>query len=111
LLGTLSHSGRTRAVLTESMDQAHLVWAMDAVLRRLGGTARVWRTDRLATVIVPGSAEEQALVAPVAKYYGAIVAPCPPRRGNPKAAVECGVKFMCGRWWRCPQHRSRRRWS
>jgi hypothetical protein len=26
---------------------------MDAVMRRLGGTARQWRTDRLATVIVP----------------------------------------------------------
>jgi hypothetical protein len=56
LLGTLSHSGRTRGVLAEHMDQAHLVEAMDAVLRRLGGTARHWRTDRLATVIVPGSA-------------------------------------------------------
>ena len=38
LLGTLPHSGRTRGVLAESMDQAHLVEAMDGVLRRLGGT-------------------------------------------------------------------------
>jgi transposase len=98
LLGTLSHSGRTRAVLAESMDQAHLIEAMDAVLRRLGGTARVWRTDRLATVIVPGSGDVQASFAPVAKYYGASVVACPPRRGNRKGAVECGVKFMCGRW-------------
>ena len=100
LLGTLSHSGRTRGVLAEAMDQAHLVEAMDLVLRRLGGTARVWRTDRLATVIVPGTAEVQASFAPVAKHYGAIVAPCPPRRGNRKGAVECGVKYVCGRWWR-----------
>jgi transposase len=100
LLGTLSHSGRTRQVLSESMDQPHLIEAMDGVLRRLGGTARVWRTDRLATVIVPGKADVQASFAPVAKHYGAIVAPCPPRRGNRKGAVECGVKFMCGRWWR-----------
>ena len=100
LLGTLSHSGRTRQVLTESMDQAHLIEAMDGVLRRLGGTAREWRTDRLATVIVPGTADIQASFAPVAKYYGAIVTPCPPRRGNRKGAVECGVKFCCGRWWR-----------
>ena len=69
LLGTLSHSGRTRGVLAEAMDQAHLVEAMDLVLRRLGGTARVWRTDRLATVIVPGTAEVQASFAPVAKHY------------------------------------------
>ncbi|MEJ7845024.1 MAG: hypothetical protein WKF93_05225 [Acidimicrobiales bacterium] len=100
LLGTLAHSGRTREVLSESMDQAHLVEAMDGVLRRFGGTARHWRTDRLATVIRPGTAEVQASFAPVAKHYGAIVVPCPPRRGNRKGAVECGVKFMCGRWWR-----------
>jgi transposase len=100
LLGTLAYSGRTREVLTESMDQAHLIEALDGVLRRLGGTTRCWRTDRLATVIRPGSADVQASFAPVAKHYGAIVVPCPPRRGNRKGAVECGVKFMCGRWWR-----------
>jgi transposase len=100
LLGTLSHSGRTRGVLAEAMDQPHLIEAMDGVMRRLGGTARVWRVDRMATVIVPGSAEVQASFAPVAKHYGAIVAPCPARRGNRKGAVECGVKFCCGRWWR-----------
>jgi len=100
LLGTLSHSGRTRGVLSESMDQAHLIESMDAVMRRLGGTARAWRTDRLATVIVPGTADVQKSFAPVAKHYGAIVTPCPPRRGNRKGAVECGVKFCCGRWWR-----------
>ncbi|MHB8506817.1 MAG: terminase gpP N-terminus-related DNA-binding protein [Acidimicrobiales bacterium] len=100
LLGTLAHSGRTREVLCSSMDQPHLVEAMDGVMRRLGGTARKWRTDRLATVIRPGTADVQASFVPVAKFYGAIVVPCPPRRGNRKGAVECGVKFMCGRWWR-----------
>ena len=98
LLGTLSHSGRTRGVLAGRMDQAHLIEAMDAVMRRLGGTARHWRTDRLATVIVPGSADVQASFAPVARHYGAVVVPCPPRRGDRKGAVECGVKFCCGRW-------------
>jgi transposase len=100
LLGTLAYSGRTREVLTSSMDKAHLIEALDGVLRRLGGTTRRWRTDRLATVIRPGSSQVQASFVPVAKYYGAIVVPCPPRRGNRKGAVECGVKFMCGRWWR-----------
>jgi transposase len=100
LLGTLAYSGRTREVLTSSMDQAHLIEALDGVLRRLGGTTRSWRTDRLATVIKPGSSDVQASFVPVAKHYGAIVIPCPPRRGNRKGAVECGVKFMCGRWWR-----------
>jgi len=100
LLGTLPHSSRTRGVLAESLDQAHLIEAMDAVMRRLGGTARVWRTDRLATVIVPGSRDVQPSFAPVAKHYGAIIEPCPPRRGNRKGAVESAVRFTCGRWWR-----------
>ena len=100
LLGTLSHSGKVRGVLAEKMDQAHLIEAMDEVLRRLGGTARVWRTDRLATVIVPGTRDVQASFAPVAKHYGAVVEPCPPRRGNRKGAVESSVRFTSGRWWR-----------
>ena len=50
-------------MLAESMDQAHLIEAMDQVMRRLGGTARKWRTDRLATVIVPGTAHMQASFA------------------------------------------------
>jgi len=100
LLGTLPHSGRTRGVLAPATDQAHLVEAMDAVLRRLGGTARKWRVDRMATVIVPGTADVQESFAPVAKHYGASIAPCPPRRGNRKGSVEAGVRFATGRWWR-----------
>ena len=38
----------------------------------------------LATVIVPGTGDVEATLAPVAKHYGAIVAACPPRRGNRK---------------------------
>jgi hypothetical protein len=82
------------------MDQAHLLAAMDGVLRRLGGTARVWRTDRLATVIVPGTRDVQPSFVPVAKHYGAVVEPCPPRRANRKGAVESSVRFISGRWWR-----------
>ena len=100
LLGTLPHSSRVRGVIAGSMDQAHLVEALDAVLRRLGGTARAWRTDRLATVIVPGSADVQPSFAPVAKHYGVVIRPCPPRRGNRKGAVEASVRYLCGRWWR-----------
>jgi hypothetical protein len=100
LLGSLSHSGRMRGVLSPSQDQAHLVAAMDGVLRRHGGTAREWRTDRLATVIVPGTRDVQPSFAPVAKHYGAIVRPCPPRRGNRKGVVEAAVRYLTGRWWR-----------
>jgi transposase len=100
LLGTLPCSGRSRGVIAASMDQPHLIEAMDGVLRRLGGTARRWRVDRMATVIVPGSADVQASFAPVAKYYGAVVVPCPPRRGNRKGSVEAAVRYATGRWWR-----------
>lgn len=100
LLGALSHSGRVRGVLAERCDQPHLVEAMDGVMRRLGGSTRIWRTDRLGTVIVPGTRDVQASFAPVAKHYGAIVEPCPPRRGNRKGVVEAAVRFACGRWWR-----------
>ena len=100
LLGTLPHSSRVRGVLSESLDQPHLIEAIDAVLRRLGGTARDWRTDRLATVIVPGTGDVQPSFAPVAKHYGVVIRPCPPRRGNRKGAVEASVRYLCGRWWR-----------
>lgn len=100
LLGTLPHSGRVRGVLAETADQPHLVEAIDGVLRRFGGTARVWRTDRLATVIVPGTRDVQPSFAPVARHYGVSVEPCPPRRANRKGSVESAVRFVCGRWWR-----------
>ena len=70
------------------------------MLRRLGGTARHWRVDRMATVVVPTTGDVQASFAPVAKHYGAAVAVCPPRRGNRKGSVEAAVRFATGRWWR-----------
>jgi len=86
LLGTLPHSGRIRGTLSESLDQPHLIVAMDRVIRKLGGTARDWRVDRLATVIVPGTRDVQPSFAPVAKHDGAVVEPCPPRRSNRRCA-------------------------
>jgi len=100
LVGALSHSSRARAWLTYSMDQPHLVEGIDAVLRRLGGTARVWRVDRMATVINPQTGRLQASFAPVAKHYGVAVVPCPPRRGNRKGVVEKQIHFLTQRWWR-----------
>ena len=100
LLGTLAHSSRVRGAICESMDQAHLIDAMDTVMRKLGGTTRDWRVDRLATVIVPGTRDVQPSFVPVAKHYGAVVEPCPPRRGNRKGVVESSVRFVSGRWWR-----------
>ena len=55
LVGALSHSGRVRGVFADGMTFAHLIEALDGVLRRLGGTAKSWRTDRMATVVYPGT--------------------------------------------------------
>ncbi|MFE2093030.1 hypothetical protein [Streptomyces sp. NPDC059460] len=88
LVGALAHSGRWRAVLAESEDFPHLVQALDQVLRKLGGTARRWRFDRMATVCYPSSGQVTPTFAEVAKFYGVQVAICPPRRGNRKGVVE-----------------------
>jgi transposase len=100
LVGALSHSSMSRAWLTFSEDQPHLIEGIDQILRRLGGTAKVWRVDRMATVINPQTGKIQASFAPVAKHYGVTVVPCPPRRGNRKGVVEKQIHFLTQRWWR-----------
>ena len=100
LVASLSHSSKSRAWLAYSTDQPHLVEGIDQILRRFGGTAKVWRTDRMATVINPTTGRLQASFAPVAKHYGVTVVPCPPRRGNRKGVVEKQIHFLTQRWWR-----------
>jgi hypothetical protein len=100
LVGSLSKSSKTRAWLAYSTDQPHLVEGIDQVLRRFGGTARVWRVDRMATVINPTTGKLQTSFAPVAKHYGVTVVPCPPRRGNRKGVVEKQIHYLTQRWWR-----------
>ena len=100
LVGALSFSGRCRAVVCEGMTFAHLVDAIDGVLRRLGGTSRAWRTDRMATVVAPGSDRITAAFAQVAKHYGVEVWVCPPRRPQRKGVVEAAIKYLTRSWWR-----------
>ncbi|WP_309118050.1 IS21 family transposase [Saccharothrix sp.] len=100
LVGALAHSGRWRAVLAESEDFPHLVEALDAVVRKLGGVTRVWRFDRMATVCSPGSGRITAVFAQVAKHYGVRSVVCPPRRGNRKGVVEKANHSAAQRWWR-----------
>ncbi len=100
LVGALAHSSRCRGWFSDSDDQAHLVVGIDEVLRRLGGTARRWRVDRMATVINPGTGKLQRSFAPVAKHYGVGVDPCPPRHGNRKGVVEKSIDYLTRRWWR-----------
>jgi transposase len=100
LVGALAHSSRFRAWFSESDDQAHLVVGIDEILHRLGGTARRWRVDRMATVINPSTGRLQRSFAPVAKHYGVGVDACPPRHGNRKGVVEKNIDFLTRRWWR-----------
>lgn len=100
LVGALSHSSRCRAWFSDSDDQAHLVVGIDEILRRLGGTAKRWRVDRMATVINPKTGQIQRSFAPVAKHYGVGVDACPPRHGNRKGVVEKNIDFLTRRWWR-----------
>jgi transposase len=100
LVGALAHSSRARAWFSDSDDQAHLVVGMDEILRRLGGTAKRWRFDRMATVINPRTGQIQRSFAPVAKHYGVGVDACPPRHGNRKGVVEKNIDFLTRRWWR-----------
>ncbi|MEU5431028.1 transposase [Streptomyces olivoreticuli] len=92
-------------MLAESEDFPHLVHALDQVVRKLGGTARRWRFDRMATVCYPTSGQVTPAFAAVAKYYGAGVDICPPRRGNRKGVVEKANHTPAQRWWRTvPDH-------
>jgi transposase len=100
LVGALSHSGRWRGVLAEAEDFAHLVDALDAVVRRLGGVSRLWRFDRMATVFDRSRDDVAVSFAAAAKYYGAQVRICPPRRGNRKGVVEKANHSAAQRWWR-----------
>jgi transposase len=99
LVGALSFSGKCRAVISEGQSFAHLVEALDGVLRRLGGTPRAWRTDRMATVVVPGTDRLTASFAQVAKHFGVEVWVCPPRRPQRKGVVEAAIKYVPRSWW------------
>ena len=100
LLGSLPYSGKFRGAFAEAEDQGQLVAGIDHVLRELGGTARAWRFDRMATVVEPASGRLRDSFAPVAKHYGVSVVACPPRRGNRKGSVEKSVHFATQRFWR-----------
>jgi hypothetical protein len=103
LVGALSHSGRFRAVFCEQMTFGHLAGALHDILTELGGSARVWRVDRMATAVIPGTERLNPQFAQLAKHYGVQVAVCPAHRPQRKGVVEAAVKFIAGRWWRTAQ--------
>lgn len=100
LVGALSHSGRFRGVFCEQMTFGHLAEAAHRVLAALGGTPRIWRTDRMATVVIPGTDRLTVDAAQMAKHYGVEIAVCPPRRAQRKGVVEAAIKYTTKSWWR-----------
>jgi hypothetical protein len=85
------------------MTFGHLAEAAHTILVALGGTSRVWRTDRMATIVVPGTDRLTVDAANIAKHYGVEIAVCPPRRAQRKGVVEAAVKYTTKSWWRTAQ--------
>jgi len=100
LVGALACSGRIRAVVGEGESFPELAATLDGILRRLGGTTRCWRTDRMATLVEPASGRLRAEAAELAKHYGVTVAVCPPRRAQRKGVVEAAIRYLQRSWWR-----------
>ncbi len=100
LVGALSHSGRVRGVFADGQTFAHLIEAVDGVLRRFGGTAQSWRTDRMATVVYAGTDRLRPEAAAAAKHYGVTVAVCPANRPQRKGVVEKAIQYVTQSWWR-----------
>ena len=100
LVGSLAHSGVWRAVLSPSMDVPHLLAAMTTLLAALGGLTRVWRFDRMRTVLDHKSGDLTPMFAGFAKHHGVQPIVCRPRSGNRKGVVEKNNHTAAQRWWR-----------
>lgn len=100
LVGSLSHSGVWRAVLSPSMDTPHLLAAMTTLLALLGGLTRVWRFDRMRTVLDPATGDLTKVFAAFGKHHAVTVVACRPRSGNRKGVVEKNNHTAAQRWWR-----------
>ncbi|MCA1698217.1 MAG: IS21 family transposase [Actinobacteria bacterium] len=100
LVGALSHSGRFRGVFCEQMTFGHLAAVTHEILVALGGTPRVWRTDRMATIVTPQTGRITADAAALAKHYGVQIAVCPARRAQRKGVVEKAIQYLTRSWWR-----------
>ncbi len=100
LTGALSHSSKLRGVFAEGQSFPYLAEALDGVLRRFGGTARCWRTDRMSTFVYPGTDRLRPEAAALAKHYGVQVAICPAERPQRKGVIEKGIQYLTQSWWR-----------
>jgi transposase len=100
LVGSLSHSSRSRGVFCDETDQAHTFDGIDRTCARLGGVTRRWRFDRMGTVVGINTGQVLPSFAAFAKHYGVGVDLCPPRRAKRKGVVEKNIDFLTRRWWR-----------
>jgi transposase len=100
LVGALSHSGKLRGAFSEGESFPYLAEALDGVLRRLGASARSWRTDRMSTVVYPGSDRLRPEAAAMAKHYGVQITVCPANRPQRKGVVEKAIQYVTQSWWR-----------
>lgn len=100
LVGSLAHSGVWRAVISPSMDVPHLLAAMTTLLTLLGGLTRVWRFDRMRTVLDHRTGDLAPMFAAFAKHHGVQAVVCRPRSGNRKGVVEKNNHTAAQRWWR-----------
>jgi hypothetical protein len=87
-------------VLAETEEFGQLVAALDQVARKLGGISKRWRFEWMATVFDHQRGEVAASFAAAAKYCGAAVNVCPPRRGKRKGVVEKVNHSAAQRRWR-----------
>jgi transposase len=100
LQATLSHSTKFRGALAESEDEAHLAEAMDKILRRLRGSPRRWRIDRMSTAVEPKTGNLLPWFAAMARHFGVAVDVCPSYRARRKGKIEKTNHFSAQRWWR-----------
>ncbi len=98
LVGSLAQAGRWGAVLAENEEFPHLVEAMDSVLRRLGGTAGVWRIDRTPAARSPETGRVTPALAEVARYYRVEVSR-PACRCDRYAVADEGPGSSARHWW------------
>lgn len=82
------------------MTFAHLIEALDGILRPIGGTPRSWRTDRMATIVYPGSNRLRPEAAAAAKHYGVMISVRPANRPQRKGMIERGIQYLTQSWWR-----------
>lgn len=98
LVGALAQSGRWWGMSAEPEGFPHLVRALGQVVHRLGGTARRWRFDRVATVCCPSCGQVTITFAAVVKTYGVGVDLCQPRRGIRSATAPSPPTPVCDRF-------------